>query len=90
MATLQLTDDVARVLRGVAPPTDASRALVARAARLGLTLRPQHPSANAVPLASYFVADGAVTEATLDALREDPSVLGAWTTPAEALPRGAR
>ena len=67
--TVTVTPPVARSLRGLDPPSAASRALTARAAAAGVTLAPQHPLA-----------------AALAALRADPSVEGAWTTPAEELP----
>lgn len=87
--TLQLTRSVARSLRGVDVPCDASRSLSARARALGLTLRPQHAHASDGPLADFFVADvldARQAASTLDVLRVDPSVEGAWIAPEEELP----
>lgn len=87
--TVTLSAPVARSLRGLAPPTDASRALLACAAGVGASLAPQHPRAHDGPLAGYFtatLAPGRSPEAALAALRADPSVEGAWSTPAEELP----
>lgn len=84
--TLQLVPSVARSLRGLDAPTDASRALTRRAQSLGLTLHPQHARALEGPLAGFFVAEARDANAALEGLRADPSVEGAWITPKEALP----
>ena len=87
--TVTVSAPVARSLRGLDPPSAASRALRARAAAAGLTLAPQHPRAADGPLVGFFVAALAPSRALPDALaalRGDPSVEGAWTTPAEELP----
>lgn len=87
--TLQLTRSAARSLRGLDAPSDASRALAARAQGLGLTLRPQHARANDGPLANFFVAelrDAQRADAALEAFRGDPSVDGAWIAPEDELP----
>jgi hypothetical protein len=87
--TVTVTSPVARSLRGLDAPSAASRALTARAAAAGLSLAPQHPRATDAPLVGFFVATLAPSRAlpeALAALRADPSVEGAWTTPAEELP----
>lgn len=87
--TVTVTPSVARALRGLDPPTSASRALEARAARVGLTLAPQHPRATDEALVGMFVATlgpGQSLPEALATLRGDPSVEGAWAPPPDALP----
>lgn len=86
--TLQITASVARSLRGLDAPTDASRSLSARASSLGLTLRPQHARVADGPLARFFVAEteAARANAALERLRADASVEGAWIAPEDELP----
>lgn len=87
--TVTVTAPVARSLRGLDPPSAASRALTARAAAAGVTLAPEHPRVTSGPLFVFFTATLAPPHplrAALAALRADPSVEGAWTTPAEELP----
>ncbi len=87
--TVTVAPAVARALRGLDPPSPASRALEARAARVGLTLAPQHPRTTDEPLAGMFVATlgpGHPLPEALATLRADPSVEGAWAPPPDALP----
>lgn len=87
--TVTVSPAAARSLRGLAPPTDESRALLACAGRVGVALAPQHPRVTDGPLAGFFVAalaPGASSAAALSALRAEPAVDGAWLTPAEELP----
>jgi hypothetical protein len=87
--TVTVSVPVARSLRGLDPPSAASRALTARAAAAGVTLAPQHPLVTDGPLVGFFTATLAPSRPLPDALaalRADPSVEGAWTTPAEELP----
>jgi hypothetical protein len=87
--TVKVSAPVALSLRGLTAPDTAARALVDRATALGVTLVPQHPHAVDGPLATFFVAilaAGRSLDVVLPALRSDPSVEGAWITPAEQLP----
>jgi len=87
--TVTVSPPVARSLRGLDAPSAASRALAARAAAAGVTLSPQHPRAVDAPLVGFFLgalAAGRSAADALAALRADPSVDGAWATPAEELP----
>jgi hypothetical protein len=76
-------------LHGTAPPSPDAAGLRDTAARLGLSLVPQHPGETDPLLAPYFtaeVADPALAESALSALRDSPAVEAAYVKPAEEPP----
>lgn len=87
--TIQVSANVARVLRQRAPPTVESQELSETAEELGVVLEPLHPDVEDPRLALYFtveVPDPATAQEVIARLQHCQAIEAAYVKPPDALP----
>ena len=88
VVTVQVSPDEALALHEQTP-SDETKDLLSLVNRLGVNLKPVHPSARDPLLIPFFtveVPDQATAERIIAALRESKAVEGAYIKPPEAAP----
>jgi hypothetical protein len=86
--SIKLNVDAAAELQGIAPESDATRALREKTDEVGVTLEPMHPGVDDDELRTYFYADvnDDRLDEVLDRLRAEDAIEAAYVKPPEALP----
>jgi cell division protein FtsX len=86
---IQVSEDVARPLHQLGPPTPDSEALLKLMKTFGLTLKPIHPDTKDPKLQTYFIVevqDPQTAQELVDRLQQWPGIEAAYIKPPDELP----